>query len=378
MGEVLKPRVKKPNTRRNREIQKYLQQGVLWAGGVEWVDTTLVEDSTKNTYNLIDLFSGCGGITCGFVQAGFKPVLGVEVDPAASTTYRHNFPSSIHIEGKIEELDIEIVKSLLGNNKIHVVCAGFPCPGFSVAGQRVADDSRNILYKQVVRFTKELRPWFVVMENVPGFVTLKRGDYLESIIREFSDVGYAVTAQIIESAAYGVPQFRPRTIMIGNRFSLPNPYPKPILDEKNYVPIESAIEDLKDVPRNPLINHEWTKHSEEMVKRIERVPPGGSLYESYLDAWKRQYPDIPSMTIKENHGGTHIHPQLNRVISAREAARLQSFPDTFLFWGTMKRAYFQVGNAVPPLLAKHVALAIKPSLDKITNLEAENNNDYLD
>lgn len=367
MSELSKQREKKPNTRRNRGIQQHLQQRMLREGSVEWIDTTTVGNSV-NTYNIVDLFSGCGGITCGFVQAGFRPLIGVEVDPAASTTYRHNFPNSIHIEGKVEEVDIEIVKSLLGNNKIHVICAGFPCPGFSVAGQRVVDDSRNVLYKQVIRFARELRPWFVVMENVPGFVTLNNGSYLKNIITEFSDIGYTVSAQILESAAYGVPQFRPRTIMIGNRFSEPNPYPKPILDEKHYVPIESAIEDLKNTPCNPLINHEWTKHSEEMINRIEQVQPGASLYDSYFDAWKRQYSGIPSMTIKDNHGGTHIHPQLNRVISAREAARLQSFPDSFLFWGAMKRAYFQIGNAVPPLLAKHIALAIKPSVDRIANL----------
>ena len=376
MNEFLKTTTRKPNTRRNRRIQQYLQQGMLWAGGVVWVDTTSTE-SSANTYNFIDLFSGCGGITCGFVQAGFRPLLGIEVDPAASTTYRHNFSNSIHIEGKVEEITIDVVQSLLGNNKVHVICAGFPCPGFSVAGQRVTDDSRNSLYKQVVRFTRELKPWFVLMENVPGFVTLDSGNYLESIIKEFSDIGYTVTAQILESATYGVPQFRPRTIMVGNRFNLPNPYPKPILTENNYISIESAIEDLKDTPRNPLINHEWTRHSEEMINRIEQVQPGGSLYRSYVDAWKRQYSGIPSMTIKENHGGTHIHPQLNRVISAREAARLQSFPDSFLFSGTMKRAYFQIGNAVPPLLAKHIALAIKPSLDRIAKLKTETSNEHF-
>jgi len=377
MSELLEPKTKKPNMRRNRGIQQHLQQGVLWAGGVEWIDTTRIKISS-NTYNFIDLFSGCGGITCGFVQAGFSPVLGIEVDPATSSTYRHNFPNSIHIEGKVEEVDTVTVRSLLHDKVVHIVCAGFPCPGFSVAGQRIVNDSRNVLYKQVIRFTRELEPWFVVMENVPGFVTLNNGSYLENIVKEFSDIGYTVTAQILESASFGVPQFRPRTIMIGNRFGFPNPYPKPILDEESYVSADSAIKDLKETPRNPLINHEWTRHSEEMMKRIEQVQPGGSLYKSYFDAWKRQYPGVPSMTIKDNHGGTHIHPELNRVISAREAARLQSFPDSFLFSGTMKRAYFQIGNAVPPLLAKHVALALRPFLDRIADTKEETNNDQQD
>jgi DNA (cytosine-5)-methyltransferase 1 len=206
------------------------------------------------------------------------------------------------------------------------------------------------------------------MENVPGFVTLDKGRYLSELRKEFSDIGYTMSVQVLESAAYGVAQLRPRTILIGNRFGITNPYPKPILSEKKYVPIEGTIRDLKDVEVNPCINHEWTKHSKEMIERISRVPPGCSLYESYVDAWKRQYKGVPSMTIKENHGGTHIHPELNRVLSAREMARLQSFPDSFLFYGTMKRVMFQVGNAVPQLLARHVALALRPSLDKISDL----------
>jgi DNA-methyltransferase (dcm) len=293
--------------------------------------------------------------------------LGIDADPAASITYMYNFPKAIHIEGRIEEVNLDIIRTLIGNIPIHVLCGGFPCPGFSLAGHRRPDDKRNQLYKQMIRFAELFQPWFVVMENVPGFTTLNDGKFLEAIITEFKEIGYTLSAQILEAANYGVPQIRPRTILVGNRLGYPNPYPKPILDEIHYVPIESAINDLKSVPQNPLINHEWTKHSEEMIERISKVQAGGSLYDTYADAWKRQYPGVPSMTIKDNHGGVHIHPELNRVISAREAARLQSFPDSFLFWGTMKRVYFQVGNAVPPLLAKNVALALRPSLDKINN-----------
>jgi len=108
-----------------------------------------------------------------------------------------------------------------------------------------------------------------------------------------------------------------------------------------------------------------------MEGRIAQVPPGGSLYKSYYDAWKRQYRGVPCMTIKENHGGTHVHYELNRVLSAREMARLQTFPDSFIFWGTMKRAYFQIGNAVPPVLGRHIALALRPSLDRLAKEHSE-------
>ena len=180
-----------------------------------------------------------------------------------------------------------------------------------------------------------------------------------------------MTVRIIEAATLGVPQLRTRAIFIGNRFGLENPYPQEILASNKYVPIEAAISDLEKAPRNPENNHEWTKHSAKFEARIAAVPPGGSLYETFRDAFKRQYLGVPSMTIKENHGGTHIHPRLNRVISAREMARLQTFPDSFIFEGTMKRAMWQVGNAVPVLMAQHLATALTTSLDKVAAKETE-------
>jgi DNA (cytosine-5)-methyltransferase 1 len=144
-----------------------------------------------------------------------------------------------------------------------------------------------------------------------------------------------------------------------------NPYPKAQLLPHQYKPIESAISDLPEWTPLSEINHEWTRHSVEYMERIAKVPPGGSLYETYLDAFKRQYPGKPSMTVKENHGGTHIHPYLNRVISAREMARLQTFPDSFIFEGSMKKAMWQIGNAVPPRLAECIAWALIPYLTDI-------------
>lgn len=355
-------RQRTPNLRRHSKIAEELKHSLINAGRVEWIDTQSV-DSSNRTYNVADLFCGCGGITLGFREANFQSVFGVDIDPGACTTFRDNFPEAAFWESRIENLDSDSVKQVIGIRRIHVLCAGFPCPGFSIAGLKDPNDPRNFLYKQVIRLVQELQPWFVMMENVPRLVTL--GSYLLAICNAFDDIGYTLSAQILESAQYGVPQIRPRTILIGNRFGLKNPYPKPIFSESEYVSIEAAIDDLKHLPRNPRTNHEWTRHSETMIKRISQVLPGGSLYSSYYDAWKRQYRGVPSMTVKENHGGNHIHYEANRVLSAREMARLQSFPDWFLFSGTMKRALFQIGNAVPPLLAKHVALGLRPSLDKI-------------
>jgi DNA (cytosine-5)-methyltransferase 1 len=174
-----------------------------------------------------------------------------------------------------------------------------------------------------------------------------------------------MSVRILEAATFGVPQLRTRAIFIANRLGVKNPYPQEILAKSNYNSMKAAIDNLKNVPRFGLPNHEWTQHSREFEERISRVPFGGSLYETFRDAFKRQYPDVPSMTCKENHGGCHIHYELNRVISAREMARLQTFPDNFVFTGSFKRAYWQIGNAVPCLMAKHIALSIKSELIKL-------------
>ena len=188
---------------------------------------------------------------------------------------------------------------------------------------------------------------------------MQKGEVYKEILKQFADIGYPnMSVRILEAATFGTPQLRTRAIFIGNKLNRTNLYPLPQFDRSKYKTIESAIDDLKDLIPDPSINHEWTKHSKNFENRISQVPPGGSLYESFRDAYKRQYKGVPSMTVKENHGGTHIHYEKNRVLSARELARLQTFPDTFIFAGTMKRAYWQIGNAVPCLLAKNLAHAI--------------------
>lgn len=195
---------------------------------------------------------------------------------------------------------------------------------------------------------------------------IQKGNFKQAICEEFDTIVYHhLSIAILESAAYGVPQIRPRVIFIANRFGMHNPYPKAQLLPGGYKPIESAISDLPAYTSIPEINHEWTRHSPEYMRRIAQVPPGGSSYETYLDAFKRQYPGLPSITIKENHGGTHIHPYLNRVISDREMARLQTFPDSFIFGGSMKKAMWQVGNAVSPQLAEGIGYALIPYLNAI-------------
>jgi len=320
----------------------------------------------KSDYKFVDLFCGAGGITQGLFQAGFQPIVSVEENYIASATHKKNFPQCHHFYGDIKQFNSTEWLKKIGSPEIHLVVGGPPCQGFSVAGKRNPDDPINNLFREFVRVVSEIRPWYIVMENVPGIITMKKGAVKDEICQAFVDIGYSnVSVAILESAAYGVPQIRPRTFFIANKFGKINPYPKPQLSPHQYQPIESAISDLPELTPIPEINHQWTRHSQEYMERLAKVPPGGSLYKTYADAFKRQYLGKPSMTIKQNHGGTHIHPYLNRVISAREMARLQSFPDSFIFESSMKKAMWQIGNAVPPRLAECIGYALIPFLNEI-------------
>lgn len=311
-----------------------------------------------NGFNVVDLFAGAGGISCGLKRAGFNLVSAVEIVEVAALTHERNFPDCAIHNSDISEYK---PKEATGGKHIHLVVGGPPCQGFSVAGKRDPNDPRNKLFNEFVRVVGELQPDYFVMENVPGILTMSKGKVREAILEAFESVGYpTVSIAVLEAATFGVPQIRSRAIFIGNRHGLPNPFPAPQLEKQDYVPIESAIGDLPAWKRIPEINHEWTKHSKSFTERISKVGYGESLYETFFDAYKRQYPGLPSMTIKENHGGTHIHPHLDRCISAREMARLQTFPDDFIFEGPMKKAMWQIGNAVPPRLAEVIGRSLAP------------------
>lgn len=359
-------RRKKAKLGRYERIQRDLEADERDAYKV-YVDVREPENP-EASFAFVDLFCGAGGITLGLTQAGFKPVASVEINSIASATHRRNFPQCRHFCGDIHDFNSREWLKAAGSPEVQVVIGGPPCQGFSVAGKRDPNDQRNRLFREFVRVVAEVQPWYVVMENVPGILTMQKGAVREAICKAFQEIGYPhMSVAVLESAAYGVPQIRPRAIFVANRFDLPNPYPKEQLTVQEYRPIESAISDLPAYTPKPDINHEWTRHSPAYMERIAKVPPGGSLYETFYDAFKRQYPGLPSMTIKENHGGTHIHPHLNRVISAREMARLQTFPDTFLFEGTMKKAMWQIGNAVLPRLAECIGCAMIPYLNQIAS-----------
>ena len=339
---------------------------------VNWIDISDLwkldgwrHKKDRTDYNYIDLFSGAGGLSCGLVMAGLNPIASVEIMPQAVATYERNFIIDKGFKEKVETRDIreQSVKEKLyesvSGKKIDVIVGGFPCQGFSMSGYRVVDDPRNSLYKEMKDIVEHLKPDFVVMENVEGLRSMLNGKVEEKIINDYKEIGYEINITVLNSADYYTPQTRHRVIFIGNRIGATNYHPKPLLDEQHYISVGQAIGKYLDMPEDKSINHIFTKTSPEMKKRLEAIPVGKSLYGNYSDAWKKVDWNKPSCTVKENHGGVNIHPILNRPMTPRELAALQSFPDDFIFEGSKKWQLVQIGNAVPCLLGKAIGLSLR-------------------
>ena len=336
----------------------------------KWIYDGWSNREYRNGYNFIDLFAGAGGLSCGLTMAGFTPVGSVEIMPEAVATYKYNFIDKKGFEENVEVRDIReenVKKSLyssISNKHIHLIVGGFPCQGFSMAGHRVITDPRNSLYIEMLEIVKKVQPDFVVMENVEGLRSMLNGKVEAKIISDYKEAGYDINVTVLNSADYGVPQIRKRVIFIGNKHGLTNYHPKPLYSPDNYVTLGEGIKRFMTMPENKQINHTFTRHSKKMIKLIEQLPEGQSLYGNYSDAWKKSPWDKPSCTVKENHGGVNIHPKLPRVLTPRELAALQSFPDDFIFQGSKKWQLVQIGNAVPCLLGKAIGIAISKSYEK--------------
>jgi len=338
---------------------------------VNWIDISKVWNHPgKSKMTFVDLFCGAGGLSKGFEMAGLEGICGLDWFDEACQTYNRNFDHPF-INGDIKSPEnkkkfYDTVKKQLNGRKLNIVAGGFPCQGFSMAGNRIVDDPRNSLYKELIEIVKELQPDFVICENVKGLRTMLNGLVEKKIIADFNAIGYDMNVTTLCAANYYTPQKRERVIFIGNKKGLTNYHPKPILSPKDYITTGQAIGDLVNHPTDPEFNHVPTVHREDMAKRIMETPEGASLYKGYSDAWKKCPWDSPSCTIKENHGGVNLHPKLPRVLTAREMARLQSFPDDFIFEGKKNKQLVQIGNAVPPLLGKAIGLAVRYSNGDIT------------
>ena len=297
---------------------------------------------------VVSLFSGAGGLDLGFKMAGHDIVWANDVYEDAVNTYRHNLGDHI-VLGDIAQIDIKDIPAC------DIVIGGFPCQGFSVANmKRHEQDSRNELYKQLVRVIKNKQPKFFLAENVKGITSLAKGKIFEMIIGDFTSLGYKVKYKVLNAADYGVPQTRQRVIIIGVRndveFDYEYPSPTNARNGSNGLPnwvsvgkIMKLIPD-PDLP-NDLPNHEYSKY---------KLNFNGYLGHRMIDPLK----PAPTVTARgDNKGGVVIlpHPNGKRRMSCRELAAVQSFPLDYEFCGARSSVYRQIGNAVPPLLGFAVA-----------------------
>lgn len=347
----------------------------------------------------IDLFAGCGGLSKGFMDAGFDVIVGVDNDNAALETFKLNHNGAVALNADLSKQEtFDEIKRIAGDRQIDVIIAGPPCQGFSLTGPRNFDDKRNKLYLAVFEVVKQYKPQAFIIENVPGMATLYNGEIKAEILKRFKVLGYNVECRILTAADYGVPQMRKRLIFIGIRSDLGEPcFPKPKFTPNNYITCRDALSDLpalKDTLGNEeseyhsepkteyqrimrgnctiLHNHVATNHTQMVKDTIALVPEGGNYKDlpqgvgesrKFHEAWTRYDGNKPSRTIDTGHRN-HFHYEYNRVPTVRENARLQSFPDDFIFTGTRTQQYRQVGNAVPPLLGYHLGLAIKSIIAK--------------
>lgn len=375
-------------------------------------------------FTSMDLFSGCGGLTKGFCMAGFRSIFANDIDENCEKTFIRNFPGTPFLCKDITLINKGEVDTLTNGSIPDIIIGGPPCQGFSLANKRrnkIKDDPRNKLFYGFVKFIDWYSPKAFVMENVKGLLSMQNGQVIKTIVEEFSNAGfcgYNVEYKILRASDYGVPQNRERVILIGFRkdLNIQPIHPEPI-NQDHFVTVDEAISDLPQIeagqgrevleypqaPQNEyqrkmrlyskyVTNHIAMKHTPRLIERFKAIQPGQSL----LDVWEthgavkrgapdekstikfgqnnqRLFGDKPAPTIAASFQSNFIHPHLNRNFTAREGARLQSFPDDFFFEGMRTKMswekglsqYQQIGNAVPVLLAKAIAESIFNQLNRI-------------
>ena len=352
--------------------------------------------------NAIDLFAGCGGLSKGFQDAGFNIIVGVDNDQAALNTFELNHTGSVGLNADLSKHEtFDEIKKIAGNREIDVIIAGPPCQGFSLTGPRNFDDKRNQLYLAVIEMVKEYNPKAFIIENVPGMATLYQGQIKDEILKRFRAMGYNVDCRILCAADYGVPQMRKRLVFMGVRKDIGTyHFPEPTFSPETYRTCRDAISDLptrtdglgqeEDTYSGPpkteyqklmrgnstvLHNHVATAHKQFVVDTIALVPEGGNYKDlppgwgesrKFHMAWTRLNGNAPSRTVDTGHRNI-FHYELNRIPTVREDARIQSFPDDFVFTGTKTQQSRQVGNAVPPLLGQALGAEIKRIITENSN-----------
>lgn len=366
----------------------------------------------KNKLKIIDLFAGVGGISVGFKKVGFTVVSANEYKVDIANTYIQNHPETKMIIKDIA--DVNSQELLNGEKKIDVIVGGPPCQGFSMAGRRIRNggtflnDPRNELFKEFIRVVKDIKPKVFVMENVAAMLNMHGGSTKDEIIKKFKEIGYDTKVHILLAADYGVPQLRRRAVFIGNRIGVDSEdfFPEKTHgpnNQKSYVTVAEAILDLPKISAGfgsfqseystlnkptkyqkerrgkskKLYNHQATQHDPRIIGILKNIKEGEGRASLPLalrtksihsGAFGRINRNIPAYTITTRFDtpsvGRVTHPSQHRALTPREAARIQSFDDDFIFYGNKSSVGIQIGNAVPPLLAQAIASKIKKVLMK--------------
>ena len=340
----------------------------------------------SNNLNVVDLFSGCGGLSLGFQMAGYNIKAMIDFDEdSLKTAEKNNLTDHCLNLDLFQDTWLENFSKNISFNEVDIIVAGPPCQGFSLTGPRKLDDKRNKLYKAVFDLVKRSKPKAFLIENVKGMATLYNGRVKEDIVDQFTKLGYKVSTKILNAKDFGVPQSRERLFYIGLKDQYFN-FPSPLFSAQDYVTCRQALEDLpslenleeqsvyssnetsdyqKLIKNNSkvLMNHQPTRHTAEVISVIKQVPEGGNHKDlppgvgesrKFNEAWTRYDGNKPSRTIDTGHRN-HFHYKYHRVPTVRENCRLQSFPDTFEICGSKTSQSKQIGNAVPVLLAKILA-----------------------
>lgn len=352
-------------------------------------------------HKFIDLFCGCGGLSEGFRQAGFECIGGIDFNKPAIDTFNYNFKQAHGICANLLKMSMDEIAEQFGNlSDVDVIIGGPPCQGFSSANRykQEGKDPRNKLFFEFLKFVDIAQPKAVLIENVRGIITRDHGYAKDRIYKLFEQRGYKVKHQILDASHYGVPQKRLRNFFVMIKKEEFDFTQIPEIDKS--ISVKEAIGELYKMEKNPndvkkittkprtnyqkylrngenlLYNHEVRYPAEKVQHRISFVPQGGNWQcvpaelwpharnNRHSSAYKRLKEDEPSVTIDTgNSHSNYFHPLFNRIPTVREAARLQSFPNSFVFLGNRSEQYRQVGNAVPPLLARAIAERIREVLD---------------
>ena len=330
--------------------------------------------------NIIDLFCGCGGLSKGFEMAGFNTVLAIDFWKDAVETFNNNHKNKVAICDDVSKISNDFLDDFTKKNKITGIVGGPPCQGYSTVGKRDINDDRNYLYLQYCRIVEKVKPEFFVLENVKGLLTLNNGKFKEDIVERFTKLGYIVDYKILNSSDYGVPQNRNRVFFVGiknKKFKFPKEKLKKVTtyeaisdltsyEDKYTTSAQTSYQKNMRGNNKQLKNNEFTVHTEKTIDVISKIPDGGKITDlpkefweirKYNKAFQRMNSKLQSNTIDTGHRN-YFHYSENRIPTVRESARIQSFPDNFIFYGSRTSQYKQVGNAVPPLLANAIAIEI--------------------